>query len=123
VDTPWVHVRVGRPALPPPVVVDPPPAPSFDPPSVPLPPPTPVAVGRAPTVAEFAASFSPRPGSYEVVVEHPLTHCPVKVCFSLPAGCVKDVHVRPRSLQFDYGFCKDKVAIRFFRDGGVRVTE
>jgi hypothetical protein len=129
VDTPWASVRVGRPALPPPPPAEagPPPVPvppSFDPPPVPIPPPGETVVApppRAMTVEEFAATFQARPGAYEAVLTHPLTGRPVKVCFTLPDGCVKKVHVRPRSLQFDYGLCKEKVTIRFFRDGDVRV--
>jgi hypothetical protein len=128
VDTPWVHVHVGRPALPPPPPsYDPPPVPlppSYDPPPVPVPPPAPAAAPVRPmTVEEFAATFDPRPGSYEVVLAHPLTGSPVKVCFTLPPGCVKKVHVRRRALEFDYGCGKGDVTIRFFRDGGVRVQE
>jgi hypothetical protein len=129
VDTPWASVRVGRPVpLPPPGEVDPPPVPvpppSFDPPPVPIPPPGETVVAPAPramTVEEFAATFQPRPGNYEAVLTHPLTGGPVKVCFTLPAGRVKKVHVHPRSLQFDYGLLKEKVTIRFFPDGDVRV--
>src|SRR5262245_27841466 len=104
--------RVVRPAAPvvTPVVVQP------DAPAVVLPAPTPV---RPPTHAEFARSFQPLPGRYEVVLLHPFTHCPVQVCFTLPPGCPKKVRVERRELEFDYG--RREVEIRFYRDGGVRV--
>src|SRR5262249_9693354 len=55
-------------------------------PTTPVPPPT---VVRPLTLAEFAESFKPAPGTYEVVLLHPDTCCPVKVCFTLPCGCPK----------------------------------
>ncbi len=96
---------------------------SFDP----LPPPTPMPATLAPapvrpvTVAEFAASFQPAPGKYEVVFVHPVTCCPVKVCFTLPCGC-PTVRVHKRMLTFDYGR-HHVVRIRFkLLGGGVAVT-
>ena len=130
VSTPFVTVHVGRPALPPPIVAYP-----GDPPPVPLPPaepvtvapapvvvpgPAPVAV-RPPTLAEFAASFHPEPGHYEVVVLNPETCCPTKVCFTLPCGC-PTVRVHDKSLVFHYGLL-DNVAIRFHHDGSVSVKD
>ncbi len=76
---------------------------------------------RAPTLDEFAKSFQPAPGKYEVVIQHPVTCEPVKVCFTLPEGCPKKVRVHAREIDFDYG--KTDVSIRFIRDGRVRVTE
>jgi hypothetical protein len=75
---------------------------------------------RAPTLTEFAATFQPQPGKYEVVLQHPITCTPVKVCFTLPPGCPRKVSVHRRSLDFVYGGLQD-VIIRFYRDGGARV--
>ena len=135
VSTPWVTVHVGRP-LPPPELV-----PNFvpgDPPPVPVPeplgPPSPGAAGivgapipvvsaavRPPTLEEFAESFHAAPGHYEVVVLHPVTCCPVKLCFTLPCACPK-VKVHAKSLVFSYGLF-DKVAIHFHHDGSVTVKD
>jgi hypothetical protein len=65
--------------------------------------------------------FDPKPGRYEVELIHPLTGCPVKVCFSLPAGCPRKVVVRPRSLDFQYP--RGDVVLRFRRDGSVVVRD
>ena len=123
VSTPWVTVHVGRP-LPPPELV-----PNFvpgDPPPVPggvetVPGPVASAGVRPPTLEEFAESFHAVPGHYEVVVLHPVTCCPVKVCFTLPCACPR-VKVHSKSLVFSYGLC-DKVAIRFRHDGSVTVKD
>ena len=130
---PFVTVRVGNPG---PVIVNPPVTgpivigqPIDVPPVVVQPPriivneaPPPVVVAtRAPTLDEFAKTFKPQPGKYEVVIQHPVTCDPVKVCFTLPEGCPKKVHVRPREIDFDYG--RTDVSIRFIRNGSVRVTE
>lgn len=72
------------------------------------------------THREFAGLFQPQPGNYEVVLTHPVTCCPVKVCFCLPPGCPKKVRVHPREIVFDYG--RDEVEIRFIRTGQVRVA-
>lgn len=92
--------------------------------------PAPAVVAPVPTVLlappppishyDFACAFKPLPGKYEVVFIHPVTCCPVCVCFELPCGCPK-VHVGKRYLEFDYG--RHSVTIRFaiFR-GNVRVN-
>ena len=125
VRAPFVTVHVGQP-LPPPVAipVDAPAVPmppvQVDPPAVPVPQPAPALV-RPPTLEEFAASFHPAPGHYEVVLLNPETCCPVKVCFTLPCGCPK-VRVHEKSLVFHYGLL-DNVAIRFHHDGSVTVKD
>ncbi|HZY85810.1 MAG TPA: hypothetical protein VFE78_13330 [Gemmataceae bacterium] len=127
VQVPFVTVRVGRPLpvyQPPaaPLPGEPPPVPV---PDVPLPPPRPVVTGpavtvaRPPTVREFAASFRPLPGTYKVVLQHPVTCAPVEVCFTLPPGCPRKVRVRPRELDFVYP--GHTVAVRFVHNGSVRV--
>jgi hypothetical protein len=77
------------------------------------------APARVLTHREFAASFRPQPGNYEVMLLHPYTRCPVKVCFTLPPGCLKEVEVDRNELQFDYG--KFEVEVRFKRSGRVEV--
>ena len=128
VATPWVTVHVGRPVLPPPAALYP-----GDPPPVPLPPAEPIVVApgpvqtagavvvRPPTLEEFACSFHPAPGHYEVVVMNPETCCPAKVCFTLPCGC-PTVRVHDKSLVFHYGLL-DNVSIRFRHDGSVAVKD
>lgn len=77
---------------------------------------------RALTLDEFACSFNPAPGHYEVVMVHPCTGCPVKVCFDLPCRCAKKVKVSKTCLEIRYGLCK-AVVVRFTPDGGVRVRD
>ncbi len=108
-------IIVGQPIDVPPVVLQPPRV------IVNEAPPQAVVATRAPTLDEFAKSFKPQPGKYEVVIQHPVTCEPVKVCFTLPEGCPRKVHVYPREIDFDYG--RTDVSIRFIRDGRVRVTE
>ena len=103
VQAPFVDVRVGRPVGP--VVV-------------PVPPPAPVIV-QVPTLEEFAASFRPAPGTYEVTLRHSRSGCPVTVCFTLPAGCPK-VCLSRHQLDFEYP-CED-VRIRCQIFGKVKVS-
>jgi hypothetical protein len=118
---PFFDVPVRRSAQ---VVAPPPPAAVADPPRydrVQPPPPEPLPVVVRPvTVAEFAASFRPAPGTYEAMLIHPMTKTPVKVRFTLPTGVPKKVRARRRELVFDYG--RHWVKLRFVRDGGVRVA-
>jgi hypothetical protein len=131
VRVPFIQVYVGSrpapvvqpaPVAPAPTVVpgDPPPVP-VEPVPLPVPravtPPTPDVV-PALTPAQFASSFRPLPGTYEVVLQHPVTCCPVKVCFTLPS-CPRKVKVHRRELVF---VCPGHtVVVRFLPNGGVRV--
>lgn len=90
---------------------------NVDPRPEPLPPPR--DAQPAWTIKDFAASFKPAPGYYEVVFLHPHTCRPVKVCFELPDCCLKEINVRRDSLEFDYG--KVEVEVEFKRDGRVKV--
>jgi hypothetical protein len=99
--------------LPPPSVV-----PNLPPPAV-VPPPVVLPVHPM-TVSEFAASFKPLPGKYEVLLIHPKTGCPVKVCFTLPPGCLRMVRVTGHKIQFVYKHQCD-VVIRFLHNGNVWV--
>lgn len=97
-------------ALPPPQVVLPPP-----------PPPPPALIPVRPlTLSEFAASFKPLPGTYEVLLIHPKTCCPVKVCFTLPPGCLRKMRVTGHKIVFEYK-CQRDVVIRFMHFGKVWV--
>jgi hypothetical protein len=100
VQAPFVDVRVGPPAER--MIVAPPP----------------VAV-RAPTLEEFAASFRPAPGNYEVTILHSRSCCPVTICFTLPPGCPK-VCLQKHQLDFQYP-CED-VRIRCRIGGKVKVS-
>jgi hypothetical protein len=95
--------------------------PTLAPPVQTLPPPghTTLLPAYVPTHREFAASFRPEPGNYQVTLMHPYTHCPVKVCFSLPPACLKKMHVDRNELEFDYG--KVEVELNFKRSGRVEV--
>lgn len=83
-------------------------------------PPTAVVPVRPLTVNEFVASFQPLPGKYEVLLIHPKTCAPVKVCFTLPPGCVRKVRANGHKIVFDYK-CQHDVVIRFLHGGGVWV--
>jgi hypothetical protein len=85
---------------------------------VPVPLPQPQA--HAMSHREFADTFKPAPGSYEVVLTHPVTNKPVNVTFTLPAGTPSKVRVLPRRIAFDYG--RQTVLILFQGDGTVRVS-
>src|SRR5262249_39006692 len=120
---PFVSFYVGAPVVrvqaPPPVIVPQPvpavPLPTLPPPTLLLP-----SVLTPIPVDQFAASFQPKPGNYEVVFVHTKTCQPVKVCFSLPDGCPKKVRVTKHVLEFDYG--KIVVRIRFLHNGDVKVV-
>jgi hypothetical protein len=69
------------------------------------------------THREFAAAFRPLPGNYEVMLLHPYTRRPVKVCFTLPPGRIKEVDADPSEIRFDYGDWE--LEVHFKRDGRV----
>jgi hypothetical protein len=75
---------------------------------------------RPMTLKEFASAVKPLPGNYEVLLIHPKTGCPVKVCFTLPPGCVRKVRVNSHRIEFVYKGQHD-VVIRFLHGGKVRV--
>ena len=100
------------------------------PPPVPeLPPPTPIVLPATPavpppvvrpiTLEEFAATFKPLPGTYEITFIHPRRKCPVCVTFTLPPGCPK-MCVSKHEIVFDYGKCEVDIRFRLF--GKVSVT-
>jgi len=130
-----IHVRNAAPVWMPPVWVAPapmevpaPPEGTRDQVPVPIPgpgkeappAPEPSAVARPLSLDEFAQSFQPREGSYEIVLLNPVTSAPATVQFSLPAGSPRAVTVSRRELAFDYG-SGQWVRIHFDRKGA-RVT-
>jgi hypothetical protein len=141
VQAPFVRVQAPRPVviapapgpgIAPPVEVAPQPQKIGDPIPVPLPKPgqtdfsVPVplkspAEARALTHREFAETFKAAPGTYDVVLLHPVTHRPVAVTFTLPEGQPRRVRTFPRQINIDYVGRRD-VTIRFMADGRVRVT-
>jgi hypothetical protein len=119
VRAPFVNLNTRRtyalPAAPAPVrervptpVPDPPPDDSSEP--------QPVVAPRPLTLSEFARSFKPQEGSYEIVLLNPVTNAPTSVRFSLPAGTPRGVQVLRRELAFDYG-AGQWVRILFDRQG------
>jgi hypothetical protein len=83
-------------------------------------PPQPVAASPPPTLEQFANTFQPREGSYEIVLRNPVTGGPTAVQFSLPAGTPRALRVHRRDLTFEYAGGQ-WVRIRFDRRGA-RVT-
>jgi hypothetical protein len=113
--TPYVGpppAAAGEPPLPPGTVAPPQPGPV----QTTIPPPQ----ARPLTPAEFAASFKPGPGNYEVVLLHPRSGQPVQVNFTLPPGQLRRIRVSRLHLVFDYG--RQEVTIRFLLGGRVRVS-
>jgi hypothetical protein len=75
-----------------------------------------VQANRAATLEEFSRSFQPKAGSYEVVLQNPLTLQPTPVRFTLPEGTPRRVLVHRRDIEFIYG-PRQFVRIEFDRDG------
>ena len=129
VRTPWITVDTRSLCLPAmtkvarrPARADVPPPLPKEPEPVPVPrsgDPTPAVRVKPMTLAEFATSFEPKPGTYEVELLHPGSGQAVKVAFTLPDGTPRKVRVKRREIDFDYG--KQTVSIRFLIGGRVRV--
>lgn len=81
----------------------------------PVPPPTPP---KPLTLEDFAATFKPEPGTYEVLFVHPVSKKPVTVTFTLPPGCTK-VKTDKREITFEYG--KQNIRLKFRLLGKVAV--
>jgi hypothetical protein len=101
----------------PPACLPPPPPPPVVDPNIPPPPPP----NRAPTLDEFARSFQPKAGAYDVVLQNPLTQQPTNVHFTLPEGSPRRVIVHRREIEFFYA-PRHFVRIEFDRDGAQVVT-
>jgi hypothetical protein len=115
-----VQVQVpGRPATVPSGVIVSEPVPVVPVDQLPQPTPLPGSAVKPMTVEQFAESFKPQGGKYEVVLVHPKSGCPVKVCFELPSGCPSKVRWTKHVLEFDYG--RASVRIRFYHNGDVKV--
>jgi hypothetical protein len=85
--------------------------------------PTPAMLPVRPlTVNEFVGAFKPLPGQYQVLLIHPKTGCPVKVCFTLKPGCIRKVRVNSHKIDFVYARQCD-VVIRFLHSGKVWVRD
>jgi hypothetical protein len=117
--TPLAPIPIAPPADPVPPVAPPGGTGRPSAPTIPVSIPDPRPTVRALTLGEFASSFRPVPGPHEVVLVHPVTGAPVKVAFTLPPGSPRKVRVLRRQLDFVYP--RHNVAIRFPRDGSVRV--
>lgn len=71
----------------------------------------------------FARDFRPCPGRHHIAIIHPVTKCPVEVCFTLPDRKLKEVEVHRREIEFKFGLGCHKVELEFKRDGTVRVND
>lgn len=72
------------------------------------------------TLADFSRFFTPTPGRHDVWIVHPVTGQPVKVCFVLPPGKLKEFEVEKRSIRFEFRGGAE-VEIEFRGNGTVRV--
>lgn len=77
-------------------------------------------VPQAVTLSNFSRFFTPTPGKHDVWIVHPVTRQPVKVCFVLPAGKLKETDVGSRSIRFEFRGGSE-VRIDFRNNGTVRV--
>lgn len=85
-------------------------------PSVPVVPVAPQAV----TLGEFSRFFTPSPGKHDVWVIHPSTRQPVKVCFTLPPGKLREFDVTRHAIRFEFSHGYE-VDIVFHHNGTVNV--
>ncbi len=76
-------------------------------------------VPQAITLGEFSRFFTPTPGKHDVWVVHPVTRQPVRVCFVLPEGKLREFEVDRRSIRFE--FRNTEVEIDFRSNGTVDV--
>ncbi len=114
---PQPPIRTFPPAYPtyrPPVIVQ---QPVFAPPVIVQRPPVQVVC----CLKSFARDFHPCPGHHDILIEHPVTGRPVRVCFDLPDCKLRDLDVSRRRIVFDYG--RHEVEIEFNRDGTVCVHD
>src|ERR1700730_8528593 len=73
---------------------------------------------RAMTLTEFANTFQPRGGNYEVLLINPVTKAAASVRFVLPEGTPRRVIVDPQGVEFVYSL-RHFVRIHFNADGVV----
>jgi hypothetical protein len=79
-------------------------------------PPQPSTPERVLTIEQFAKSFQPKEGNYEVTLLNPVTKAPTTVRFTLPEGTPRRVNVARNEIEFNYGF-RRFVRIQFDREG------
>jgi hypothetical protein len=102
---------------PPPAPVDPQPAPQPAPNGTNNAPPPAKAV-KALSLEEFAKTFQPKGGNYEVNLVSPINNQITLVRFTLPEGNPRRVHLRPNEIEFDYGI-RRFVRIEFDNEGAI----
>jgi outer membrane biosynthesis protein TonB len=81
-------------------------------------PPQPSKAVAVPTLEQFAGTFQPKGGNYEVTIMSPVTNQATPVRFSLPEGNPRRVHVRRNEIEFDYGI-RHFVRIEFDNEGAM----
>ena len=81
-------------------------------------PPQPTKAVAVPTLEQFAGTFQPKGGNYEVSIMSPVTNQATLVRFSLPEGNPRRVHVRRNEIEFDYGI-RHFVRIEFDNEGAM----
>ena len=84
-------------------------------------PPPPSKASAGLTIDQFAKTFQPKAGNYEVELINPATGQPTSVRFTLPEGTPRKVHVSGREIEFDYG-ARRYVKIQFDSDGAVVIA-
>jgi hypothetical protein len=77
-------------------------------------------VPQAVTLTDFSRFFTPTPGKHDMWIVHPVTGPPVKVCFVLPVGKLKEFEVERRSIRFEFRGGAG-VRIDFRNNGTVKV--
>ncbi len=122
-----IYQAVPPPATPPPPVMPPadnlPPPKPLPPPNNVIPPPAlpaPAQTGQQ-TLAEFAKTFQPHAGHFDVTIVNPVNKQPTQVHFTLPEGSPRRVIVDRDEIEFRYSL-RQWVRIQFDADGGVIVT-
>jgi hypothetical protein len=107
------------PSQPQPAPQQPQPAPQQQPvPNIDNNPPQPARADKVPTLQQFAGSFQPKGGNYDVNIVNPVTNQPTQVRFTLPEGSPRRVHVRRNEIEFDYGI-RHFVRIEFDNEGAM----
>lgn len=81
-------------------------------------PPQPTRATQTPTLEQFAKTFQPKAGSYQVSIVSPVTNQPTPVRFTLPEGNPRQVHLRGNEIEFEYGF-RRFVRIEFDNEGAM----
>ncbi len=81
-------------------------------------PPLPLQPVDALTLEQFAKSFKPKAGFYEVTMLNPVTKRPTNVRFTLPEGTPNRILTNRNSIEFVYGL-RQYVRIEFDKDGAI----